>query len=286
MLVPAARFHAAEIKRFVPVRDIVVHSPDFRNWHASVRYAAQLAASTQATLTGLYTAAHRGPAPGPPLLVDEVTAYAQDELHQAMLAGRRFAEWADQLGAHEARWQVAIGQAADALALAGNWNDVVVVQGGTPPFSPGERVVGEILLSGVACIVVPETCMAPGRVLRAVVAWNGTAASNRALHGALPLLKAAASVTLLQPRPDRSRNPATADALSHLRAHGIPVTAVNTIAEKDESASEQLLTHIAEQRADLLVMGASVHRRLGERWFGPTTREVISKSQVPVLLQH
>ena len=268
------------------MRDIVVHSPNFRNWQASVRYAAQLAASTQATLIGLYVAAHSGPTPGPPLLVEEVSAYAQDELHQAMLAGRRFVEWASQLGAHEACWQVAIGQTADALALAGNWSEIVVMQAGAPPFSAGERMISEVLLSGVACIVVPESSVAPGRVVRAVVAWNGTAASTRALHGALALLQAAESVTLLQPHPGRPHHRAAGDALSHLRAHGVPVTAVNTLAETDESASEQLLTHAADERADLLVMGASGRGGLGERGFGPTTSEVISRSHIPLFLRH
>ncbi|MFC5434990.1 universal stress protein [Rhodanobacter umsongensis] len=262
------------------MRDIVVHCPGFRNWHASVRYAAQLAASTRATLTGLYVTARDGSAPGPPLLAEEVTAYAQEELHQAILAGRRFAEWAGQLGAREARWQVAIGPLADALVLAGNWTDVLVLQGLAPSSSAGERLFCEVLLSGTACIAVPDANVAPGRVVHAVVAWNDSAASNRALHGALPLLRGAESVTLLQASSAKS------NALSHLRAHGVVVTTVGTIAAADESASEQLLAYAADQRADLLVMGASGRRRLGDRCLGPTTSAVLSQSRVPVFLKH
>jgi len=119
-----------------------------------------------------------------------------------------------------------------------------------------------------------------------VVAWNGTAASNRALHGALPLLRAAKAVTLLQPpRGDRRTADGQVDALPHLRAHGVSVVDVATVDGADEAASGQLLAHVADQRADLLVMGASGRHRLGERWLGPTTRGVLSQSRVPVFLR-
>lgn len=268
------------------MRDIVVHSPGFRTWHASVRYAAQLAASTRAALTGLYITARSASTPGPSLLVEELTAYAHEELHQAVLAGRRFAEWAAQLGVHEAHWQVAIGPIADALIMAGNWNDVVVLQIDAPASGASERQVCEVLLSGAACIAVPEASSVPGRVVCAVVAWNDSAASNRALHAALPLLRAAESVILLQSGSKQTQHRAGPDALSHLRAHGVHVTSVNTVAATGESAGEQLLTWAADQRADLLVMGASGRRRLGDRCLGSTTHAVLSQSRVPVFFKH
>ena len=73
------------------MRDIAVHSPGYRTWHGSVRYAAQLAASMQAALTGLFVAPRAAPAAGPARLLAERVAYAQDDLQQAMLAGRDFA---------------------------------------------------------------------------------------------------------------------------------------------------------------------------------------------------
>ncbi|WP_017464144.1 universal stress protein [Dyella ginsengisoli] len=268
------------------MRDIVVHSPDFRHWPAAVRYAAQLAADTHAGLTGLYVAAPSPSLSGPPQLMQEVLAYAQDELQQAMLAGPAFATWAATLGVREARWQVAQGPAADALVLAGQWSDVVILQGNVPPCSIEERPVLETLLSGVACILVPSAGFSPGRVARAVVAWDGSPASNRALHGALPLLVAATTVALLQPPPERRSAPPLFDPAAHLRAHGVNVTRLQTVTEADEDTGEQLLAIAADERADLLVLGASGCRRPGGCSFGATTRVVLSRSHLPLYLRH
>ncbi|UGB39611.1 universal stress protein [Frateuria soli] len=267
------------------MRDIVVHSADYRTWLGVVRYAAQLAASLPVSLTGLFVAPRSGPVPGPPKLAAEMAAYAQDELHNAMLAGRDFTAWANQLGVTEAFWQVAIGQPHDALAMIGDWHDLVVLQGNASRGFPGERLVCETVLSGAACIAVPEANNAPGRVVHAMVAWNGSAASSRALHAALPLLKRAKVVSLLQQNAGHG-GCGEPDALAHLRAHGVPVAAVETVTGADESASGQVLAYASDTRADLIVMGASGHGRPGERAFGPTTRAVLAQSRLPVFLKH
>ncbi len=269
------------------MRDIVVHSPGFQTWDSSVRYAAQLAASMHAALTGLYITPHNTPAPGPPLLVEEMTAYAQEELHRAMLAGRSFALWAGQFGVRDTRWQVAIGQPADALVLAGDWHDVVVLQGNNAaPGGAAERLICELMVSGVACIVVPDANVAPGRVVQAVVAWDRSTASSRALHSALPLLRAAQSVTLLQPPPDTAQGKSGTDALAYMRARGVPVAAVQILTGTDQAVGEQILGHAVDQRADLLVMGASGQRRLGERCLGPIVSSMLTHARAPLFLQH
>ncbi|MEI7037414.1 universal stress protein [Fulvimonas yonginensis] len=265
------------------MRDVVVLSPGFRSWHASVRYAARLAATTQAVLTGLYVGARHAPMPGPPLLAEEMSAYMQDELQQAMLAGHGFAEWARQLGVRDARWQVAIGRTADALALAGNWNDVVVLPCAVSPHPEDERLIRETLHSGAACIAVPDAGLAPAPVICAAVAWNGTVASSRALHAALPLLRLAQAVVLLQPgKPDAGPR---ADALAHLHAHGVSVSAVESLDGPDEDVVGQILMYASEHHADLLVMGASGRRWRDERCFGATTTGVLAGSRLPMFLR-
>lgn len=281
-----ARLPVRSVWEVREVRDIVVHSPDFRHWQAGVRYAAQLAANLHAGLVGLYVATACAPLAGPPQLVQEALAYAQDELQQAMLAGPAFATWAATLGVHRARWQVALGTAADALVQAGHWNDVVILQGHIPPASPGERPLLEVLLSGTPCILVPETGVSPGQVVRAVVAWDGSPASNRALHGALPLLIAADSVRLLGASPRYAHGCARFDPLDHLLRHGVRVTRLETVEGTGEAAGEQLLAYAAGDRADLLVLGASGCRRPGGCSFGATTRAVLTRSHLPLFLRH
>jgi len=267
------------------VRDILALSPGYFSWHGNVRYAAQLAATLQASLTGLYVTPHSGPAPGPSRLAAEMAAYAQDELQQAMLAGRDFAVWAHVLGVTDTRWQVAIGRASDALAMAGDWHDLLVLQGLASPDGPEERMVCDVLLSGATCIAVPPANVAPGRLVHAMVAWDGSPASARALHAALPLLRSAQVVSLLQPDIG-PRSSSRADALSHLRAHRVPVTAVETVTADDEAGGEQLLAYANGMRADLIVMGANGGRHLGKRCLGTTTSIVLAQSRLPVFLKN
>lgn len=266
------------------MRDIVAHSAGYQTWHGSVRYAAQLAATLQASLTGLFVAPRSTPVPAPPRLVAEMAAYVHDELHQAMLAGRDFEAWAGRLGVRDARWQVAIGQAAEALAMIGNWHDLVVLQNTASADGPEERLICDVLLSGATCMVVPHANAAPGRAVHAMVAWDGSPASSRALRAALPLLCSAQVVSLLQ--PDRRPPSSKMDALTCMRAQGIPVSAVQTITGVDEAANEQLLAYASDTRADLIVMGASGRRRLGERCLGPTTSAVLAQSRLPIFLKN
>ena len=263
----------------------MAHSPGYLSWHGSVSYAAQLAAAVQASLTGLFVAPRSAAVPGPPRLAVEMAAYVHDELQQAVTAGRDFAAWAARLGVVDANWQVAIGEASDALSLAGNWHDLVVLQGNGSASGPQERLICEVLLSGAPCIVVPHANVAPGRVVHVMVAWDGSPAASRALHTALPLLRTAQVVSLAQPEPGQLRRH-DPDALSHLRAHGVTVAAMETVAGTDEEASEQLLTYANDTRADLIVMGANGRRRLGQRSLGPTTSAVLAQTRLPVFLKN
>lgn len=92
-----------------------------------------------------------------------------------------------------------------------------------------------------------------------MVAWNGSTASTRALHAALPLLRTANAVSLLQQGAAYGGGNSP-DALAHLRAHDILVGAMETVAGSDEAVSEQVLAYAGDTRADLIVMGASGRR--------------------------
>jgi len=257
------------------VRDIAVLCPGYRGWHGSVRYAAQLAASLHAALTGLFVAPRHATVPAPSRLLAEMAAYVQDDLQQAMLAGRDFAAWAGPLGAGDTCWRVAIGAPTDALAQLADWHDAVVLALPRPGLG-AERRIGAVLRAGAACIAVPDGNVAPGCVVHATVAWDGSAAATRALHTALPLLRTARTVSLLQ------RDDAHADALSHLRAHEVRVDAVETMAATGD-ATDQILSYATDTRADLIVTGAPGGHAL--RGLDTHTSHLLARSRLPVLMK-
>jgi nucleotide-binding universal stress UspA family protein len=124
---------------------------------------------------------------------------------------------------------------------------------------------------------------------RVVIAWNGKREATRAAFDALPLLEKADSVHILTINPDGGRggdglSPGSDLALA-LSRHGIKaVTATSHPA--DISDGDDLLSRIADESCDLLVMGCYGHSRLREFIFGGVTRHILKHMTVPVLMSH
>lgn len=73
-------------------------------------------------------------------------------------------------------------------------------------------------------------------------------------------------------------------AVDFLGLHGVPVTAKPVETRLDPASV--LLDHAGQLNAGLVVMGAFGHSSLREFFFGSTTRGVLGKSTVPVMLYH
>ena len=272
-----------------PLQDILAYCNDVRSWSSGARYAAELAAALGASLTGVYIAPPlplRPPDGMPASVGAELIAYAQDEVQAAMLAGPRFATWASQFGAHDAQWQVALGDAADVLGIAGNWSDLVIFE---RLGANGERVtdlISETLLRGFSCIVVPEARYAIGRLERIAVVYDGSVESIRALHASIPLLRKALHVVLLRgnwPAPRRAVTPAF-DPTQHLFKHGIAAESEEIDARAHEAA-DALLEMASRRRVDLIVAGISGKRRLGDTRLDPMPRYLLEYASIPLFLK-
>jgi len=156
------------------------------------------------------------------------------------------------------------------------------------PSGAGMRLVEAALLgSGRPLLVVPwigAAGMPPRRVL---AAWDGSAPAARALGDALPLLRRAERVALVVVDPERlggrvGERPG-ADMAAHLARHGARVE-VQAVPSGGLATADVLLDFAADTGADLLVMGGYGHSRLRELAFGGTTRDVLARMTVPVLL--
>jgi nucleotide-binding universal stress UspA family protein len=138
----------------------------------------------------------------------------------------------------------------------------------------------------------PVLIVAPGwkptGLGHAVVAWNGSAQSARALGYALPLLHRFGKVTVLSAGSKDGRAP-TDVVLRYLALHGLKAAAVEIDGGSGSARARgrTLLQHVEKLGADLLVMGAygqpAVMRFLG---LGGATAKVITACKVPVFLAH
>ena len=120
-----------------------------------------------------------------------------------------------------------------------------------------------------------------------IVGWKGTRESRRAIADALPLLKLAHHVTVLQIAPDAEMSSAkdhVADVVKWLASHGINAKAEAIAAMGPDS--DRLSDIVRERSTGLLVAGAYGHSRLREWVLGGVTGDFLMNPDRPVLISH
>jgi len=199
--------------------------------------------------------------------------------------------FAKHAGGIRSEWRKVEDRPAPAMARVSRAADVIVA-GGMPLGSfDGYRTADSAelaLLSGRPVLVVPPK----GGVLAAkkiVVAWKETRESRRALADALPLLKAAEDVLVVEicDGPD-----GVSDAEFHanevaagLERHGVKARGKAVVAP-DEAVARTLNAEAKAIGADLIVAGCYGHSRMNEWFFGGATRGLLHDPQRFVLMSH
>lgn len=118
---------------------------------------------------------------------------------------------------------------------------------------------------------------------RVCVAWNGTAEAASVVQAALPWLKRAATVRILQAEGYQRRGPAAAELALYLGLHGIEPEIIS-FEPVERSIGAGLLAAAHNFGADLLCMGAYSHSRLRQLILGGVTRYILEHADLPVLM--
>lgn len=254
--------------------------------------AIDLAATLGAHVTGL-ALAMEPLAPGflaSPIPADYIIGAIEEAQRQAEGAAGRFRDKALAAGvAVEARTLTVLAGAAAPIVTQAHLSDLVVI--GQEDYDRPEPMRGTIIEAvmfeaGVPLLLIPKTHgRAPG-FNRAVVAWDGSSTSARAVHAALPLLERVRQVeiTIVEGKRDWAGEPG-ADVATYLARHGLQVT-INLIHREANDVAATLNRHVQATEADLLVMGAYGHSRLREFIVGGATRGVLETMVVPTLMAH
>ena len=262
--------------------DILIATDRADAWGAGFEYAAALAARLRASLTATYMLPPLAPSAerAPASVACEILERARVQIEQAMCAGNAFKIWAASRGVPASTWHACHGDIAEVLTVASHWHDAIVLERSQlTSWGLAQRL---LLAADIPVIVLPADGEAP-RFEHIAIAWNGSLQATRALHAALPLLRRASDVTLLDGTTTEYIE--TAGILDpYLREHGLEVTRIRIDAEPAD-AGEQILA-AAECAADLLIMGAWGRTRLSEWMFGGATRHVLQHAAIPVLLRH
>jgi nucleotide-binding universal stress UspA family protein len=175
----------------------------------------------------------------------------------------------------------------DFVAQEARAADLLVV-GQTPAAAYRFLETGSLLLNaGRPVLVVPKD-VASLVARRVVVAWKDTRESRRAIRDALPFLRLAESVFLVEVAAwgaDANALPRLKDVGRFLAQHQIS-NVTERVLPDEPIAGDVLLRFAQEQFADLIVSGAYGHSRLGEWIFGGVTRELLIHSPVCCLFSH
>ena len=189
------------------------------------------------------------------------------------------------------QWRSAAANPADFLADEARAADLVVVGRAEhdAPFGPGQPLnIGDAVMRvGRPLLVVPprSTRLALDRIL---VAWKDTAESRRAIAAALPLLRKANDLTIVEivseSRERAAAQARVADVARWLAQHQI--AAATRVEPSAGDAGSQLDAMASEARIDVIVAGAYGHARLREWIFGGVTRHLLHQSSACALLVH
>jgi nucleotide-binding universal stress UspA family protein len=136
-----------------------------------------------------------------------------------------------------------------------------------------------VMQAGRPLLVVPDACN--WLDLRSVlIAWKDTTEARRAVADALPLLRKATDVTVVEIVEEQANRPAALsrvkDVAAWLSRHG--VTASEQVPEESGEAGAQLERIASEVSAGVVVAGAYGHSRLREWILGGVTRRLINPS--------
>jgi nucleotide-binding universal stress UspA family protein len=153
------------------------------------------------------------------------------------------------------------------------------------PLPDMRAVAGEVVVkSNKPILAVPQDARGVNVCGRVLICWNGSSCSAAALRAAVPLLKLAESVILLEIVEDATES-SIEDAAEYLSRYDIHPR-ISRKHPRVRKPAEIILEEIGEERADYVVMGGFGHQRFVESLLGGVTRTMLAESPVPVFMAH
>ena len=205
---------------------------------------------------------------------------AEAEFHNALQGRAATLEW---------RSTVTYGLLSDYLAREARSADLVITGAASGAFLDAARRVDSgalVMQVGRPTLIVPAA-VDRLKLERVIVAWKDTREARRAAFDALPLLKQAAHVTVVEIAAEAQLAMARVrveDVVGWLKRHGIAAEPL-TCPSMYEDAS-RLNAIVEQQGADVIVAGAYGHSRLREFVLGGVTRDLLLRADRCSFVSH
>jgi len=185
-----------------------------------------------------------------------------------------------------ASWRQVDGLSEQIVGEYGRLFDIIAIGRETRESSPDWGVMCESALfdSGRLVLLAPPTLPeVMGR--RIAILCNGSTETARTIAMSMPFLSAADEVMVRCVEGVHVPGPTGAQVARNLARHGIQVK-VNVVPLGNRTPGEAVLEDAYESGADLLLKGAYAHSRLRQMIFGGPTRQILSSTDLPVLMAH
>jgi nucleotide-binding universal stress UspA family protein len=275
------------------IKDIVVNLSLGENGGPAGDYAISVADALGAHVAGLaFVFDPIVPVTGtgyiPPEVIDTQLA---DNQAAAKAAIDRFTTTATRVGvsAETVSLSSSAAGAGDHFARIARRFDIAIVGQAEPESGGVEDLIAESTLfgSGGPVIIVPYIQKGPLKLNRVMACWDGSRQAARAIADAMPLLHKAGKVevVIVDNEPGKQDEIEGADMGEHLARHGLNVE-VKRISGGDIDVADALLSHVADNGIDFIVMGGYGHSRLRQFVLGGVTRSILKSMTAPTLMAH
>ncbi|OJY89874.1 MAG: hypothetical protein BGP25_04550 [Lysobacterales bacterium 63-13] len=270
--------------------DVVIHLRNCEIAGPAVEAGLALAKRLEAHVLGLHVVALSTAAFVSP---EAVAVQVNETSHLLEEARARAPWWREELDRHglQGEFQVVQGDAIDALCHASRWSDLVITERpcANPDAPVGWGIASRTVFgSSAPVVVVPEGARVDKVGQHMLVAWNASRESMLAIRGALPLLKRATRVSVLEGEPNVGLlgfdNLPKIDLRAWLNRHAIEAEFRPFKPAKDHGPA--LLEAANSAEADLIVIGAWGQSRITELVLGGVTRHLFQHSNLPMLVAH
>jgi nucleotide-binding universal stress UspA family protein len=275
----------------VAITEILVHVDDTPAAEARIRAAVELAAASKAHVSALalITEPFMRALVGrhlPEDLVREHLATLEREADERLAALSAIAA-AKGVKLETRRETAGLDHLSAILARQGRRADLIVVGPGADT-DQSALTEAAFMDTGRPALVVPTEWSGTLPPKRALIAWDGSREAARATGDAVPLLQTAEDVIVLTVDAHRagarySDRPGFG-LTTYLTRHGAKARVKQVAASG--GIADTILVQVAEERADLLVMGGYGHSPMREMMFGGVTRSLLESATCPVLVSH
>jgi nucleotide-binding universal stress UspA family protein len=276
------------------IKDIVVNLPVGGAADNVAKFAASVAATLEAHLTGI--AFRYGPLM--PIMVDmygvppemlESQREENDRAVEAAIASFNAAVRGLAIASNTHALDAPVAGTPGMLGQIARRFDLCIVAQPRPEEPALVRLLLEAALfeSGRPVLVMPYIQTAGLKLDRVLVGWDGGRSAARAIGDAMAFLRQAkrCEIVIVSGEPAKSDELPGADIAHHLARHDVKVE-VNRIASREIDVASTILSHAADASADLLVMGGYGHSRMREFILGGVTRGIVASMTLPTLLSH